>query len=325
MRLQIIFLILLILIFNEFVVESIRRKNPSKNIQQKKKQNKGKSKKNDNKCKPNETKVCASLCKRTCSDPYVNCGQNCSKKQCECKAPYVYNEKMKKCTGLDKCPQPKTTPTPTTKKTTTIKPTSCPQNETIIDENTITCEGKCYGLPQSICTDANLGTRCECMNGYVRNASNICILGIDCPLDFTPITKPKPSLTCVYPFKWTSCRSACPPTCSSRRKIECLNNYCLPPGCACMEPFALNSKGECVRKIECDNEKIPQLEKTDTSKIKCPENMVLVKGRSSCEKKCGESVDYSRCMRREFKYACECPYPFVINKTGICIRNDDDC
>ncbi|XP_059058530.1 inducible metalloproteinase inhibitor protein-like [Achroia grisella] len=86
---------------------------------------------------------------------------------------------------------------------------------------------------------------CNCIDGYFRNASGICVPTDECP--------PR-----VYDIKCgpneikKDKKTECPPqTCESLYTI----NFCLPqdpePGCDCIEGYLRNDFGTCIPSSEC--------------------------------------------------------------------------
>uniref|UniRef100_A0A0K0EQX8 TIL domain-containing protein n=2 Tax=Strongyloides stercoralis TaxID=6248 RepID=A0A0K0EQX8_STRER len=273
------------------------------------------------KCPPNSVfKRCIPTCFITCDKPNRKCPTTCKASGCVCKKNYVLNYE-KKCVRKDKCFDSKTTTTikSTIRTTTVLTPTKCTGNKTLLPHMP-TCSPKCPGLPRDLCTTQILPKGCACIPPYATNSTGHCILRRDCPLRSYPTTTPPPPNPCKAPWLLVTCRSACPPTCSENKRSDCLV-YCLPKGCACVEPYALNSDGECVHRRDCKYEKNNLIkEKNINYDGTCPENMSYVSGRDSCERRCGETPDYSRCVKVGRGSTCECRYPYALNNRNECVH-----
>ncbi|CEF64348.1 Trypsin Inhibitor-like, cysteine rich domain-containing protein [Strongyloides ratti] len=262
---------------------------------------------------------CTPKCYKTCEKPNRVCQKDCNKPGCVCKNSYVVKDKTN-CVLKDDCPNVVRTTKLNIITTTTIPiPKECFGNKTLV-ANMPTCTPKCPGLPKDLCTTDILPPGCACIPPYATNAEGNCILRTDCPLRSYPTTTPTPPNPCKAPWLLVECRSACPPTCSESRQSDCLR-FCLPKGCACVDPYALTSKGECVRRSECPRESNNISKEKDIVKnAECPENMEYVSGKDSCERKCGVPANYSTCMKVSRGSTCECRYPFALNKNNQCVH-----
>nr|WDD44671.1 zonadhesin 3 [Ephestia kuehniella] len=140
------------------------------------------------------------------------------------------------CIPSQECPSPPYVP---------VQPI-CSENEEATDNKITcppqTCESK-YTMYSCLLTYPEPG--CNCVAGYLRNSSGVCIPSEDCPA-------PVYNITCgEFEIKRES-RTQCPPqTCDSLYSI----NFCLPglpePGCDCLDGFLRDEGGVCIPKEEC--------------------------------------------------------------------------
>ncbi|BCR95428.1 trypsin inhibitor-like cysteine-rich domain-containing protein [Aspergillus luchuensis] len=56
-------------------------------------------------------------------------------------------------------------------------------------------------------------------------------------------------IDCGLNAEYTTCGSACPPTCTSTTEIGCLITCVI--GCQCLDGYVLSSAGECILPSEC--------------------------------------------------------------------------
>ncbi|XP_077285527.1 zonadhesin-like [Arctopsyche grandis] len=94
------------------------------------------------------------------------------------------------------------------------------------------CDDTCESKPAADCQLQPCSTKgCRCKKGYVRNGSGACILKEKCP-------------SCSNPNEvYSSCGTACEPTCDNRTPIctfQCVS------GCFCKDGYIRNNKKQCI-------------------------------------------------------------------------------
>ncbi|CEF61712.1 Trypsin Inhibitor-like, cysteine rich domain-containing protein, partial [Strongyloides ratti] len=249
---------------------------------------------------------CPSPCQPKCDDidpGFVICPKKCLKPGCECRDPFLLNDKGE-CVTIEECPGYVGTPT------TSPAPISCPANMVYVTCRSA-CPPKCSvenGKLQP-CIKICRSPGCECQEPFALNDQGECIPREECPTNNTTTTTSPAPISCPANMVYTTCRSACPPRCAIENGVPQPCVYkCLSPGCECRAPFAFNDKGECIPRRECPI--IP----------KCPKNMFYSTCTSSCPPRCSIANGKPQpCVFKCNAPGCECLPPFALNDEGECI------
>ncbi|RVE54612.1 hypothetical protein evm_000733 [Chilo suppressalis] len=242
-----------------------------------------------NKCKG--FNPCLSRCTPTCLQPNPpKCGKP-SQYKC-CKSGYILTERNGTCVKNDCCPKIK-----------------CGKNEVASDSKIIcppqTCASK-YTLYRCR-PDIKPEPGCNCIKGYLRDPSGVCIPSEQCP-PIRPI--------CQENEVATDNRIICPPqTCDSLYiKYNCLFDIAKPePGCDCIKGYLRNSSGICIPKEKC-----PRLPPSTST---CGENEVFSKNKIVCPPQTCESryIKYRCVPNIKPVPGCNCIAGYLRDKRGICI------
>ncbi|XP_071563543.1 serine protease inhibitor swm-1-like isoform X2 [Temnothorax nylanderi] len=114
----------------------------------------------------------------------------------------------------------------------TIAQRRCPRNQEWICGSA--CPPSCNSQPNQPCT-LQCVEKCQCKDGLLLNSSGNCMT----------IAQRR----CPRNQEWTTCGSACPPSCNSQPNQPCTLQCVI--GCQCRQGFLLNSSGNCVHPSQC--------------------------------------------------------------------------
>ncbi|XP_035227821.1 zonadhesin-like, partial [Stegodyphus dumicola] len=242
-------------------------------------------------------------CKNTCEN-YDNPGILCAigKPGCFCKEELV-KRKDGKCVKPEDC------------GSIVIPPgTICGKNEEIVPCakpkwcNTCAIRGNCK---LKTCSEG-----CDCKEGFYRDDNGICIPSFQCPVD-------KPANTCGKHEVYKQCGSACPPTCANQGKVQSCTPQC-KSGCFCEDGFVRNSKGECIKPEDCEDE---SGDSGDNSE-ECAEDEEYQECGTACPETC-ENFGEPRTCTFQCVSGCFCKKDLVRNSSGRCVRpercSNDTC
>ncbi|XP_028178877.1 zonadhesin-like isoform X7 [Ostrinia furnacalis] len=154
---------------------------------------------------------------------------------------------------------------------------------------------------------------CNCIDGYLRNRSNICIPSEQCP-DLTPVLP-----TCGLNEIAVQEKYECPPqTCDSILSLyNCENQPPPKPGCICIDGYLRNSTGDCIPSDQC-----PNLGGDDS----CPDgdrNATRQECASWCQPTCSRPVLGEICPAACLPRGCVCKEGYILSADGKCIAVED--
>ncbi|KAL0832214.1 hypothetical protein ABMA28_001665 [Loxostege sticticalis] len=204
------------------------------------------------------------------------------------------------CVPADQCPPPPST--------------ECGLNEEYSSEKIICPPQTCESIYTSYSCQQPPPPReagCNCINGYLRNRSNICVPSEECP---PPTQIPE----CGYNEMYTYRKISCPPeTCDTLY----LNYPCPPPehnpigeGCVCLDGHLRNDSGVCVPKEECPPEPSNCNGDRNATYQECP---------SACQPTCEKPELPEACIDMCAPAGCVCNPGYVRSKEGICVLPQD--
>ncbi|XP_063827347.1 zonadhesin-like isoform X4 [Ostrinia nubilalis] len=151
---------------------------------------------------------------------------------------------------------------------------------------------------------------CNCINGYLRNRSNICIPSEQCP-DLTIVLP-----TCGPNEIAVQKKYECPPqTCGRDLSLyNCDDQPSPAPGCICIKGYLRNSTGDCIPRDQCSTPVLPT----------CGPNEIAVQEKYECPPQtCDSILSLYNCENQPPpKPGCICIDEYLRNSTGDCIPSD---
>ena len=221
---------------------------------------------------------CGSACPPTCSTPNPICTRQCVP-GCQCPRGTVLDEEQNEC----------------------VRPNQCRSNMTcdIESQKFTSCGSACpptCSNPNPICTRQCV-PGCQCPRGTILDEEqNECVRPNQC----------RSNMTCdIEGQKFTSCGSACPPTCSNPNPI--CTRQCVP-GCQCPRGTVLDEEqNECVRPNQC------------RSNMTCDiEGQKFTSCGSACPPTCSNP---NPICTRQCVPGCQCPRGTVLDEVqNKCVR-----
>ncbi|XP_065159932.1 mucin-6-like [Atheta coriaria] len=135
---------------------------------------------------------------------------------------------------------------------------------------------------------------CLCKDGFVLNPMGDCIPPETCP-----------GVICPQNTTFSMCANVC--------EKNCMTQYLTPeyacrcsPGCECLEGFVRDRTSFCIRPEDCD----PEI-------VKCPENQVYNKCKSSVDT-CTGPILYKKCTS-----GCFCEDGWVLDDNNNCVLKEN--
>lgn len=253
---------------------------------------------NSQRCGRNEIlNSCGGRCELNCGDPESKpCPLVCDPPKCTCATGYRRDLTTGRCVKPAKCP---TRPTP---------PKRCGENE-ILDQCGGQCELKCGDPENKPCPSACFPPECTCARGFRRDTvTGRCVRPAACTLTPRPTTTQKPQ-KCGKNEIYTTCSSACEPTCGVEDKV--CPAKCGPPKCECLSGYRRNPKnGQCVTQSQCP---------ITGNSLACGINEVSVQCPPRCEPTCNNLN--TSCPAVCGKPGCVCASGYVRAPiSGECIK-----
>ncbi|XP_075970402.1 uncharacterized protein LOC142972888 isoform X3 [Anticarsia gemmatalis] len=180
-------------------------------------------------------------------------------------------------------------------------PVLCPPQECGVDITVILC-----AVPPKP-GDKDCKPGCRCRDGYLRNATGICVDKDDCP-------------KCPPNEVYDICPAPCPPRrCDvDDRLIRCAappkpGDAACEPGCRCVDGYVRNNKGVCVTRDQC-----PKCTKPHEVYDRCPP----ICPPQTCEG-LQEIILCPNESKRKCQPACRCEPGYYRNKIGECISEEN--
>ncbi|XP_077290901.1 zonadhesin-like [Arctopsyche grandis] len=229
---------------------------------------------------------CGNVCPVTCKNkdiPNRVCPKICKVGGgCICKPGFVENYKGV-CIPPEKCPK-------------------CGPNEVFACGSA--CDTTCATLGEK-CPIVNIQCteKCYCVDGYARNAQNVCVPIKECP----------PKMSCGKNQKYNACPPNCPPEETCESYLSGIAFACAPngaetrvctPRCECLPGFVRKSpNGDCIKPDRCCSDPNEEV-------VSCP---------NPCPGGTCEAPAFANCKAPCKIRGCQCKNGYVKDKTGKCI------
>jgi len=190
----------------------------------------------------------------------------------------------------------------------------CPANE-IYNECGSACQATCKS-PASILCKAICIADCFCKEGYLRNDDGACVPAAQChgeTLLEQPLAHPPPVMECEDNEIFSSCGSACYPTCKNRNRNRVCTRQCII-GCFCKEGYLRNEQGVCVRSETCGD--VKPLDKTPIFAPICKDSNEAFQQCKACDATCDNPnpICHKTCVP-----GCACREGHVRGVDGSCM------
>ncbi|KAJ6635855.1 Zonadhesin [Pseudolycoriella hygida] len=183
-----------------------------------------------------------------------------------------------------------------------VAPKLCTKRNEIYSKCGSACPLTCENYNKQLMCTLQCVEGCFCEKGHVRDGAGNCVLPADCPKG-----------RCIQKNEiYTTCGTACPPTCGNyKNPPKACTKQCVI-GCQCQDGYVRNeADGSCVLPSKCPATQV------------CPLNEVFTTCGTACPLTCDNYKNPPQACTLQCVIGCQCQKGYVKDSDGKCILPSD--